>query len=421
MLNEAKFNKETNYFGKKQFLIFFLLFFYSLIPAFAKVTGSNKFYFLSPLIVVLLLLNGKKKYYKLDILFFLFFSFVLLYFPISYLFVPDFDRNSGLNGLMIYMIPMLGYFISRNLEMKSFFDIVKNIGIIHGAYAFLTYGFFKFPENFNEIILKIREGSMYYRMNSFSGSFVFSSLMLLTFIIILLEIFEKGVKSKITLVSFLFVGACLFFSFQRGAWLATVATIFFFLIMKKGKSISKYYLFFGIFILVFLIFILNTSFLKVAPHFIQQRLQVFRVQISYNSEPIERVLYSINAGINNFIRIPTGVGLGQIGQGVRFSSTVSNRYYPIPDGDFFRILSETGIFGLFFYSSFLFIFLKAVFQMHRKIAFNNDFLILVSLLFAVHIQMIFSNVTEFYFVNLIYWILVGFFFANIKDFSLKSL
>jgi len=413
MVGEPRFYSETT----KHFLLFALLLFYSLIPAFAKVTNSDKFYLLSPLLLIILLLGGKKEYNKFDIFFLLFFSFVVLYFPISYLVVPDFDKNAGLYGVINYMIPMLGYFISRNLKMETFFDVVKKVGIIHGIYAFLTYGFIKLPENVMNAVFKIREGAMAYRMCSFNGSFAFSSLMLLTFIIIFFEIFEKRIKFKATFIIFLFVGICLFLSFQRNAWLATIATILFFLIMQKGKFIRKHYLLLSIFLLIFLCYI---SFSKINLYFIQQRFQIFKIRMSYDFEPFTRFFNAFNAGINNFTKIPTGVGLGQVGQGFRFRSAITNMYYSIPDGDYFRILSETGIFGLFFYSSFLAIFLRILINI-RKIDFDKPFLLLVVLLFALHLQMIFSNVTEFYFVNLIYWILIGLFFSKIKDFFMKRI
>jgi O-antigen ligase len=82
----------------------------------------------------------------------------------------------------------------------------------------------------------------------------------------------------------------------------------------------------------------------------------------------------------------------------------------VPDGDYLRIASELGIIGILFY---IILFLLLFFSFFNLNA-NKKRFILISLLVGYSFQMIGSNITEFYFTNFIYWIIIGYLFNDIQ-------
>ncbi|MDI3501207.1 MAG: hypothetical protein PWP22_978 [Thermoanaerobacter sp.] len=113
-------------------------------------------------------------------------------------------------------------------------------------------------------------------------------------------------------------------------------------------------------------------------------------------------------GLNNFLSIPSGTGLGTVGQ-VRRILNLENDYLPVLDGDYFRILSETGIILIPFYIRFFIYLVLRGFYLYKMSI--NRLTVYLSLL-GLSINMIGSNTTEFYFVNFIYWLMMGYFWDS---------
>jgi hypothetical protein len=107
------------------------------------------------------------------------------------------------------------------------------------------------------------------------------------------------------------------------------------------------------------------------------------------------------SGIHNFMTNPIGAGSGQIGQvGARY---ITSSYLTVPDGDFFRMLSEYGISAIvLIFTSALLCLLLLCFKKLAKIE-----MCVVTVIISCAFQMIGSNITEFYFNNFIFWIFMG--------------
>jgi len=115
-------------------------------------------------------------------------------------------------------------------------------------------------------------------------------------------------------------------------------------------------------------------------------------------------------GIKNFIAFPQGAGVGQVGQ---ISARHENNplLNLVPDGDFIRIISEIGLPGLLFY---LFVFIFLFYSLSTLKSNDTKKIIVLSLVLGYSLQMVGSNITEFYFTNFIYWIFIGYFFNLIR-------
>ena len=114
-------------------------------------------------------------------------------------------------------------------------------------------------------------------------------------------------------------------------------------------------------------------------------------------------------GFQNVINYPLGTGVGQVGQVARVGGW--SVFKACADGDYPRIFSETGIPGGLFY---VFLFITAG-LLYIRSKFDNKAVKTGFFVFlGVSAQMIGSNVTEFYFVNFLYWMFIGYMFSDIR-------
>lgn len=111
--------------------------------------------------------------------------------------------------------------------------------------------------------------------------------------------------------------------------------------------------------------------------------------------------------MENFVQNPLGVGVGQVGQVASRYTSDENFYNIVPDGDYFRILSEYGIPSIFLYG-YIIASLVIVLVFRREDDKKN--IALIAIISGFLIQMIGSNISEFYFTNFLYWVLFGYYF-----------
>ncbi len=112
--------------------------------------------------------------------------------------------------------------------------------------------------------------------------------------------------------------------------------------------------------------------------------------------------------INNIQSNPLGLGLGQVGL-VAVSQGL-NAEHGVSDGDYFRIVSESGVFSIVFLTFALALILTARLKAKTEL---EKYLSWIPL--GVAIQMIGSNVTEFYFSNYLFWLFCGLLLARKRD------
>lgn len=380
---------------------FFLLLLYSLLPGIYKIIGNQIFMIISVPITLILLIKNKAhiSLYKIDLPFIFLLCYLFLLCIIQF-FVPSTNRVGLFMGIYLDMIPMAGYLYSRKIPFEQFAKITIYIGLIHLLIGILLYPLFKINTILGSLVPILREGVAYGRMSSVSGSLGFAALMFIS------SIFALYYNRKLFFI--LLIGVVC--AAQRSGWLACVWGIFFYLIynMKKYHTAALWKWLFGLVFFIILTKIVVTQY-NINLSFLLARLDDLQGAIQ------ERDGQWI-AGLKNFLMMPIGSGPGQVGQvAARYEASF---YNTVPDGDYFRILSEYGICGGLFYLIIFFFLMLGICGITTHSSVKRA--CLLSLFGGMSIQMIGSNITEFYFTNFIYWILLGYFFSDVKSFFHKN-
>lgn len=377
-------------------IFFVLIALYSLLPGIYKVLDNQLMMLGSIPIVLYLLYKTRKQYviYKKDLIFIFLFIYILLQSLLWVGFLPVNDMGLAM-GLFLNVFPMLGFFISRGVDFDFFSEALIKVVIIHCIIGILLYPFFGIYQLLPaDIVSSLSEGILYGRMTSVSGSLGFSSLMLMGFV---LSFFLN--KKYLPLIVF-----CLVFNAQRSAWVAAFLAmcIHFFFLSKRFelKKVFGYIFFISIFVLLGGYFVVQ--YIDFDIDFLLSRFQT----VNFDEASSERSNQWEN-GIENFMQNPLGVGVGQVGQVAARYTTDENLYHIVSDGDYFRILSEYGIFSIFLYGYIILSLIK-VFIFHRVA--DEKVVALIAIICGFLVQMIGSNISEFYFTNFLYWMFFGYYF-----------
>jgi hypothetical protein len=241
---------------------------------------------------------------------------------------------------------------------------------------------------------KLHEGVAFGRMSSVSGSLGFANLMFVGFVLVY---HNKG-KAYLAIV-----GLCLIMSLQRSAWLASLFAIMISTSINFRFIGIKKIALFGVLIMVGISLVISIA--------ANEDFDILFSRFSeFGNEAASERSEQWVGGFNNFLAFPQGAGVGQAGQ-------ISARYesnpilYVVPDGDFLRVLSEVGLVGFFFYSFILILLFYSLITLKIN---QKKKIVIISLIAGYSIQMIGSNITEFYFTNFIYWVFIGYFFNLIR-------
>lgn len=385
----------------------YVLLLYSILPAFSKISGMSLFYaFYIPLLVVLYWTYRRQSLllYRTDTTFLLMFIIAIIYIPISIFILHSASFTSVFFGIFMFLFPMTGYFFSRLININIFSQSVIFVGLIHATLGILMYGFIQFPTSIQGMIELIKDGTMAFRMSSVSGSLGLGALMLVSFSFALTMLLKN--KNKMNIVITLLLLFSLIMTMQRSAWLGACLYLFlvFIYIHLNSKTVLLKQ---NVYLFMFVLFGAGAIVLK------YMDLNTFEFIISRISSiggegfnPIDERSSMWIAGIENFMQVPSGIGLGTSGQAARVGEFASS-YHGISDGDYFRILSELGIGALFFYF-YLFTFIGILFFNLRNMSLEKISIYLVVI--GLSVNMIGSNTTEFHFVNFLYWMSLGYLF-----------
>lgn len=376
---------------------FILLLIYSLLPGFYKILNNQVIMLFSVPIILYLFFQSIKSYKtkRVDIVFLAFFCYLIIQ-SFLWLCSPWVNRIGILMGIYLNILPMLGFFISRGiLEFSSFVKIVLKIVIVHCLLGITLYPIFSIVDHSNPIVKKITEGVAYGRMSSVAGSLIFGNLMLIGFIISF-----SSDKRFLPLIIF-----CLIFNAQRSAWVASVFSVLIYLyFMLKNLEIKKItnYLF-SIFLFSVVAVFLISNYINFDVNFILSRIS------SIGEATSERNMQWMES-IENFLSYPLGAGTGQVGHIASRYNEAKSVYAIIPDGDYFRILSEHGFIGALF---FAFVIISVILSLLLIKKREKVFILVIMTGYLT--QMIGSNISEFYFVNFIYWIIFGYYFLFLNE------
>lgn len=286
---------------------------------------------------------------------------------------------------------ILFYFFGRLKETISFYDITLYSLVTCFAVGF--YYQFTLPQNYVEFMTNL-DGSRSDPVNtilnyrSFLGLTATGSLSAISILLSFNILYKSNFKSG--KIIFLICFLALIFTFRRAA----LYTGFFAMVWMNLLIIIKFngpkfkFLFIEFFFIILFIYF----FISFEPDFIESVLERF---YSFFSAIDERS-YTWFSGVSKAKNIVFGDGLGVYGhKAVEFSDTY------IPDGNYFRIIAELGVFGFLIFIS---VILTSFY--HGFSNFKNNYIEL-GLIMIICLQAIGSNIFSFQLVAPIFWYSIG--------------
>jgi O-antigen ligase len=300
----------------------------------------------------------------------------------------------GLAMGFMNVFPMLGYFIAKGINFKQLSGFLLWIILIHCIIGILLYPPFGFVDD--SIFYVEKTTRLFGRMESVSGSLGFGCLLIIGFIL-----------SFFTDRRFLFITAfCLLLSMQRSAWIGALFAILIYIWEKMKQGYSREVMLLLVSCLLFVgFFYFISNYLNIDLEFMISRFE--RIGNATSERGGQWI-----AGLDNFLDYPLGTGIGQTGQFAARYEEVKSSFRIVADGDYFRILSEMGIVGGLF---FIMLIIRCIFHLIKMRFRAKEEVAIIALTSAGLIQMIGSNISEFYFTNFLFWMIIGYFFIVINE------
>ncbi len=372
---------------------FWFLLLYSLLPGIYKILG-NQLLMLGCLPIIVYMLyrwRSEIRIYKIDTIFLLLIIYLGLQ-SVAWMLFPNVNKTGIAMGIFMDIIPMAGYVLAKGMDFKYFAQVLIRVIFVHCIIGIILYPPFRITSASNPIVNTLVEGVAFGRMASVSGSLGFGNLLMTGFI---LSFFFARRYLPLMLI-------CLIFSAQRSAWVGGFFVLIVYVLgLLKNFKLAKVFSFILVAIVLVLgIFWFVDSILGIDLGFITSRFSELTTAGSERD-------FLWKAGIDNFKSYPLGVGVGQVGQIASRADGAESAFALVPDGDYFRVLSEFGIVGGLYYAITLFFFFLILLFVKLTTISQQA---IVALMGGNLIQMIGSNVSEFYFTNFIYWIVFGYFF-----------
>lgn len=365
---------------------------YSFLPGFSKIMDQQFIMlFAFPIILYIIVRHRSHiKFYKTDYLYIFFLGYCIILTSL-YLIFPYANKLGVSMAVFLDIIPMLGYVYSREINFKILSKFLVIVISAHCIVAIILYPPFQIVPKDSPVVKALTEGVAIGRMSSVSGSLGFGNL-ILTGVILSIFIYRKFLP----LILF-----CWLFSGQRSAWVGGVLGILvvLFLNAKSGDLKKSLKIFILMILGMLMLFIFLNNILNIDLSFIIYRLS------ELGNASGERSEQWVN-GLMNFKDIPIGAGPGQAGQvAARYEQNLMG-IRGVPDGDYFRVMSEFGIGGLLFYFSLIIIFIILIIV--GKLDYHGR--IVTGIMAGNLFQMIGSNISEFFYTNFVFWIIIGYFF-----------
>lgn len=382
---------------------------YSLSPGIAKLLNLPVFYALGLIIPLLLLVDFKNifnfKKYKVSLILFLTLILIILFENIFLYSFDELNRETFIIGLFTFFIPLVIAGLSNSKKLDEFLNFVPLIAIVHLIIAFLIYPLS--PTSNIPIIAHVAsiflEGAAAMRMASVSGSLAFSGLMTSALVITCYQKYRvpnllMGIKENALIFIF---GISAILTLQRSTWLGLLLIFIALLAQVRDNFVMKVFKLIAYLVVALIIFkvILNSN--SDFNQLISDRF--FSLIYSGGQDAISERYPQWITIMDNLLNRPLGWGIGQIGQAARNELDNISMGYLMPDNDYLRIISEFGILGIIFVSIIISRVYKSLNYFFLKKGVNTQTKGLALVYVCLSIQMIGSNVTEFYFINLVYW------------------
>ena len=334
---------------------------------------------------------------------------LMLITSLNSLLAEELNQEIFIIGFFTFYAPLFLCAISSNNKIDNFLSYFIFISITQIGIAFLIY-----PVNpisslsfINELSLLLLDGAAALRLASVSGSLAFSGVAIVGLSFCCFDprpvvLFSKRHLLKLLIFNIFLASAIL--SLQRSIWVTILVVLYAKFFLEHQSLRGKIFNF--IFICLITLFILlpilwsHENLYQLS----SDRFFSFLRHGGINAIGERNEQWAL--AVENFLQRPyLGWGIGQIGQSARNHQDEGGISYLIPDGDYFRIISEFGISGLIlilFIAKTLLHSLKTLFFTSGEVCILKKY----SLAYiCLSMQMIGSNVTEFYFINTVYWAL----------------
>lgn len=369
---------------------------YSLLPGLAKIFGTNVFFGFNLLIWALLFRDIKLSKNEL-------FGVVLVLIYIifqsyqSILFNDSFLMSSFVESLYVWIIPFMAFFLAKKYSLHSIFTSLVYVGLCHAIIGLMTYPLFPLPSLLASLSDTLRDGVAFMRMSSVAGSLIFGVIISSSFNSLLYLRYCNQISFKKFLIFFIILVLAAFLSLQRSCWLSILFGITVYSFLKFNKTLV-FYPFFTMIIFFSVVFI--------GPHFSLNDFMLDRIGTLFspsNSPVDERFEIWIN-GLYYLNENPLGYGIGQLGQ-FSYKNEIVLPFY-ITDGDYVKWAAEFGFLSALFFVFFvLYLIFSRVFI--HKFLLSKQGVMHTAIIVGFLVQMIGSNLSEFYYANFIFWLVLG--------------
>jgi len=416
---------------------------YSIVPiALAKATDQLALQIIfmaggSGLLVLMLLRHGKFIISSFsDCIFLLYIGLIIASGIVAFL-LPASKIDLWIYGVGLYYIPMLCYYIGRNPAIRTS-DLLQAIwitNVVHLIIAIALYRFFPYPSWWLEVLEHINyflkrgafDTGFELRMMSLHGCLSFGVLAATT-LLLSFRLFWSHPNLR-HFLSILLATTGVFFSLQRSSWAAAILLTSAFVALWLDPiarlrlphqrlrfsfvHLLSYVLLGSMFLFGWILLIPNLR----APSIVEEISYRVNLTQAIQSGLQERGPELLSASWQLFLSYPMGVGIGQLGY-IAHRLNISRDYPLITDGNYAKILGELGMLGLSFQLYFLIPALVLLFRVIPARYKNRDHYLTVSVIALIivqyYMQAIGTNVWDLYYVNVVFWILVG---ALVKEYN----
>ncbi len=300
------------------------------------------------------------------------------------------------HGVQFLVLPMVFFILGiSSLEQRSIFiltNIIKAnilvclVGLILYLWMpefYINY-LYNIQPNFN-----LEYYSLYPRLSSFMGSTAVGTVCAVSIPIVFFLFQKKKFKLGISVAFICVFIVTGFLSFQRSAWVAIIFGLFLSIIYLRRTRLNvnspnsnKF-----IMLILFVGFVLLVYSIKTLPdEWVVTRFESITEAASERSSQWQRGLTIVGEK-------PFGAGIGSTTH-----RAIILGYRGIPDGNYFRMLSDYGILGFSIFILLVVYSLINSFRVNRYI-----FICLLVILF----QAIGSNIIDFAYTGSIFWFLLG--------------
>lgn len=335
--------------------------------------------------------------FKKENILFVIYLMIIIFSGINYLLIQGTDSKLFFHGIQFIVLPMALY-LSGMISARNGNDrilkqvILSNAIIISGG--LLLY--FLFPDFLISFLCQFAEPNFsiaYYKLYPRLTSIFANSTSVGTISAVSIPlVFMFYNKYKFNFIYFLgllllsLLGAVL--SMQRSAWVASVfaiiASYIIFILYQEKKIKTSVKLLIFVVIVVIIMYVLPLEQGNVMSFALERFYSIFNTNIT------DRWTY----GINIFEQYPFGVGIGRMGH-----KAIQFGFKGVPDGNYFRIISELGILGI------LLFLLLSIESLINSLKYNPYLFVAICVYL---IQAVASNIIDFAYTGSIFWFIIGY-------------